>query len=531
MTEAVDGQGKKRALLSVSNKEGLVEFALSLTELGYQLISSGGTARELEQAGVEVESVEQVTGFPEILGGRVKTLHPRIHAGILARHIPEDKAQLEKLDIEPISLVVVNLYPFQEAITKPGLPVPEALEYIDIGGPAMVRAAAKNFPRVAVVVNPGHYDQIIQELREKGELTLPTRLKLAQVAFWHTAQYDAAISNYLSGVKIEEGEIISPEDVKFPSRLTIPLEKISDLRYGENPHQEAAFYREVSPQPYGVAGARQLHGKELSFNNIIDLNAALSIAAEFEAPAAVVIKHTTPAGVSMAENLVDAYRQAYECDAVAAYGGVVGLNRTVDQETAAAMTETFLEAVIAPAYSEEALNILRGKKNLRLLSTGEYANLQDEVNIKRVSGGLLLQDSDRIQDISKWRELTRVVTKKAPTDQEWDDLLFSWVVVKHIISNAIVVAKERKTLGIGSGQVSRVAAAKIALSKAGEQAKGAVMASDGFLPFPDTLEYAAKNGVTALVQPGGSIRDEEVIAAADAAGMAVVFTGRRHFKH
>jgi phosphoribosylaminoimidazolecarboxamide formyltransferase/IMP cyclohydrolase len=280
-----------------------------------------------------------------------------------------------------------------------------------------------------------------------------------------------------------------------------------------------------------VAGARQLHGKELSFNNIIDLNAALSIAAEFEAPAAVVIKHTTPAGVSMAENLVDAYRQAYECDAVAAYGGVVGLNRTVDQETAAAMTETFLEAVIAPAYSEEALNILRGKKNLRLLSTGEYANLQDEVNIKRVSGGLLLQDSDRIQDISKWRELTRVVTKKAPTDQEWDDLLFSWVVVKHIISNAIVVAKERKTLGIGSGQVSRVAAAKIALSKAGEQAKGAVMASDGFLPFPDTLEYAAKNGVTALVQPGGSIRDEEVIAAADAAGMAVVFTGRRHFKH
>lgn len=306
MTEAVDGQGKKRALLSVSNKEGLVEFALSLTELGYQLISSGGTARELEQAGVEVERVEQVTGFPEILGGRVKTLHPSIHAGILARHIPEDKAQLKKLDIEPISLVVVNLYPFQEAIARPGLPVPEALEYIDIGGPAMVRAAAKNFPRVAVVVNPGHYDQIIQELREKGELTLPTRLKLAQVAFWHTAQYDAAISNYLSGVKIEEGEIISPEDVKFPSRLTIPLEKISDLRYGENPHQEAAFYREVSPQPYGVAGARQLHGKELSFNNIIDLNAALSIAAEFEAPAAVVIKHTTPAGVSMAENLVDA---------------------------------------------------------------------------------------------------------------------------------------------------------------------------------------------------------------------------------
>ena len=523
-------QEKKRALISVSDKLGIAEFASALTELGYQLISTGGTARVLEEAGVEVERVEKVTGFPEILGGRVKTLHPGIHAGILARDLPEDKAQLEKLGIETISLVVVNLYPFQKTVSRSGIPVSEAVEQIDIGGPAMLRAAAKNFSRVAVVVNPNHYDQIIQELREQGEISLSTRLNLAQEAFRHTAQYDAAISSYLSGVSVQEDAVLSSAEVKFPAQMLLPLVKISDLRYGENPHQDAAFYREDSGQPYGVAGARQYHGKELSFNNILDLNAALSIAAEFEVPAAVVIKHSTPSGVSMADRLVDAYRRAYEADSLAAYGGIVGLNRTVDEETAIAMTETFLEAIIAPAYSEEALTILRSKKNLRILST-EFADLRAKVDVKRVSGGFLLQDPDSLGDLSGLRQNAKVVTKRSPSEDEWDDLIFSWIVTKHVSSNGIVIAKERQTIGIGCGQVSRVAAARIALAKAGKKAEGSVMASDGFLPFPDTIEYAAKSGVTALIQPGGSIRDEDVIAAADTAGVAVVFTGRRHFKH
>lgn len=532
MTEADNmKQNSKRALVSVSDKQGIAEFGSALTELGYQLISTGGTARVLEEAGVKVERVEKVTGFPEILGGRVKTLHPKIHAGILARDIPEDKAQLDQLGIEPINLVVVNLYPFQEAVSRPGLPVCEALEQIDIGGPAMLRAAAKNFPRVAVVVNPNRYDQIIKELREQGDISLSTRLALAQEAFWHTAQYDAAISNYLSGVSAQEGKMMPPVEEKFPGRMLMPLVKISDLRYGENPHQDAAFYRDESVPPHGVAGARQFHGKELSFNNILDLNAALSIVAEFEAPAAVVIKHNTPSGVSMAASLVEAYRRAYEADSVAAYGGVVGLNRTVDKETAAAMAETFLEAIIAPAYSGEALAILKSKKNLRILCTGEFADLREEIDVKRVSGGFLLQEPDSLGDLRGGRQNLKVVTKRPPSETEWDDLLFSWVVAKHVFSNGIVVAREGQTLGIGGGQVSRVAAARIALAKAGEKVKGAVMASDGFLPFPDTIEYAAKSGITALIQPGGSIRDEDVIKAADEAGMAMVFTGKRHFKH
>ena len=524
-------ENNKRALISVSDKQGVVEFGSALAELGYQLISTGGTARVLEEAGVEVERVEKVTGFPEILGGRVKTLHPGIHAGILARDIPEDRAQLAKLGIEPINLVVVNLYPFQKTVSRSGIPVSEALEQIDIGGPAMLRAAAKNFPRVAVVVNPNRYNQIIQELREQGEINLSTRLNLAQEAFWHTAQYDAAVSSYLSGVSAQEDAALPPAEMKFPARMLLPLVKISDLRYGENPHQDAAFYREESVGPYGVAGARQFHGKELSFNNILDLNAALSIAAEFEVPAAVVIKHSTPSGVSMADRLVDAYRRAYEANSLAAYGGIVGLNRTVDKQTAEAMAETFLEAIIAPAYSEEALTILRSKKNLRVLCTGEFADLRAEVDAKRVSGGFLLQDPDSLGDLSGWRQNAKVVTEKSPSEDEWDDLIFSWIVAKHVFSNGIVIAKERQTIGIGCGQVSRVAAAKIALEKAQGKAKGAVLASDGFLPFPDTIEYAAKSGITALIQPGGSIRDKEVIAAANAAGIAMVFTGRRHFKH
>lgn len=524
-------EGRKRALISVSDKQGVAELGHALLDLGFHLVSTGGTARTLEDAGVKVEHVEEVTNFPEILGGRVKTLHPGIHAGILARDLPADQAQLEKLGIEPFSLVVVNLYPFQKAISEEGLAVREALEQIDIGGPAMVRAAAKNFPKVAVVVNPNRYDQIIEELRSQGEISLSTRLKLAQEAFWHTAQYDAAISNYLTGVMVEEGDIKPPQDTKFPVKMMIPLVKINDLRYGENPHQDAAFYRDETKKPYGLAGARQFHGKELSFNNILDLDAALSTVSEFEVPAAVVIKHNTPSGVACSNALVDAYRQAYDADSIAAYGGVVGLNRTVDKETAAAMAETFLEAVIAPAYSEEALTILREKKNLRILCTGEFSELRKEMSVKRVSGGFLLQESDSLGDLSNLRQSFKVATKRNPTESEWDDLIFSWIVAKHVFSNAIVVAKGRQTLGIGGGQVSRVAAARIALVKAGDDADGAVIASDGFLPFPDTIEYAAKSGIKALIQPGGSIRDEEVIKAADDAGIAMVFTGRRHFKH
>jgi len=522
---------KKRALISVSNKEGLAEFARSLVELGYHLISTGGTAKTLEEAGVPVQRVEDVTGFPEILGGRVKTLHPKIHAGILARDLPEDRAQLEELGIEPISLVAANLYPFQETISKPGVTVAQALEKIDIGGPSMVRAAAKNFPRVAVVVNPAHYDMIIQELKEKGELSLTTRLHLAQEAFWHTARYDAVIASYLADIKELEDLTAVPEKEKFSGRLLMPLVKICDLRYGENPHQEAAFYRGDDPHPCGVAGARQFHGKELSFNNIKDLDAALKIAAEFECPAAVVIKHNTPSGVACSASLVDAYRRAYDANSLAAYGGVVGLNKTVDKETAAAMAETFLEAVIAPGYSEEALTILKGKKNLRILSTTAFDNPVQELDIKRVSGGFLMQDPDLLGNPAELRQTAKVVTKRQPTEEEWENLIFSWTVAKHVFSNGIVLAREQQTVGIGGGQVSRVAAAKIAVAQAGEKAKGSVLASDGFMPFPDSIEYAAKSGVTAVIQPGGSIRDEEVIAAADAAGMAMVFTGKRHFKH
>lgn len=531
MTESSMKQDMKRALISVSDKQGLIEFGRSLQELGYHLVSTGGTAQALEDAGIGVERVEQVTGFPEILGGRVKTLHPKIHGGILARDLPEDQAQLEQLGIKPFSLVVVNLYPFQETISKPGVQVKEALEKIDIGGPSMLRAAAKNFPRLAVVVNPNRYNQVIEELREQGKISLSTRLELAQEAFSHTAQYDAAIANYLSMAAVQERELVPPTQEKFPTKKLVPLVKISDLRYGENPHQDAAFYRDESVKPYGVAGAKQFNGKELSFNNILDVHAALSTVAEFEGTAAVVIKHNTPSGVSCDARLVDAYRRAYEADSLAAYGGVVGLNRTVDQETAAAMTETFLEAVIAPDYTEEALATLRGKKNLRVLSTGDFAAFRDEMNVKRVSGGFLLQESDRLGDLSNWRQNIKVATKRSPSEAEWDDLLFSWIVAKHVFSNAIVLAKGRQTIGIGGGQVSRVASAKIAVAKAGDLTKGAVMASDGFFPFADSIEHAAKNGITAVIQPGGSIRDEEVIAAADAAGIAMVFTGRRHFKH
>lgn len=526
----------RNALISVYNKEGIEEFAGGLLEHGYYLISTGGTARILEQAGIKVERVENFTGFPEILGGRVKTLHPWIHAGLLARNLPEDRDQLEQLGISFIDLVVVNLYPFRDTISRPGVTLGEALEQIDIGGSTLIRAAAKNFPRVTVIMNPNHYPQIIGELRAKGEVSLTTRLSLAREAFWYTAVYEAAVANYLHEINLQEQKDLELTETltrqKFPARLLFSLVKLGDLRYGENPHQQAAFYREEAVRLYGVAGARQFHGKELSFNNILDLDAALRLVSEFEVPAAVIIKHTVPSGVACASNLVDAFRRAREADPVAAYGGVVGLNQTVSRETAEALMETFLEAVIAPAYSEDALTILKAKRDLRVLCSGEFADLRCELDVKQVSGGFLIQEPNFLEaDFEKLTQEGQVVTKREPTQTEWGDLFFAWVVAKHVFSNGIVLARSGETVGIGGGQVSRITAAHIALEKAGLKANGAVLASDGFIPFPDTVETAARAGVTAIVQPGGSIRDREVIAAADAAGMGMVFTGRRHFKH
>jgi len=526
----------KQALISVSDKQGIVDFARELARLGYRLISTGGTARALEQAGVPVLRVEDLTGFPEIMDGRVKTLHPKVHAGILAR-LPLDGDQLDRLGIELIDLVVVNLYPFQETIARGDVTLAQAIEQIDIGGPSMLRAAAKNFARVTVVVNPERYREVIAELRSQGDTSPMTRLRLAREVFWHTAAYDTAIANYLysyddAGTDAAMTAVLAgaPKEQQFPSRKVLPLSKLCGLRYGENPHQRAAFYREETGAPQGLAGARQLQGKELSFNNILDLDAALRIASEFQATAAVVIKHNKPSGVACAPTLAEAFRVAREADAVAAYGGIVGLNRPVDQATAEAIRETFFEAVIAPSFSEEALVALNSKHNLRLLATGEQG-LPRELDYKRVSGGFLLQEPDPPLDLDQVRQSCRVVTRQEPSADQWADLLFAWAVAKHVTSNGIVIANGRTTLGIGQGQVSRIDAVNIALAKAGERAKGAVLASDGYLPFDDTVRSAATAGVAAIIQPGGSVRDQEAIEAADAAGLAMVFTGSRHFKH
>jgi len=534
----------KQALISVSDKRGIAEFARELVGLGWRLISTGGTAKALAQAGVPVQKVEDRTGFPEIMDGRVKTLHPKVHAGILAR-LPLDEAQLEQLGIEPIDLVVVNLYPFRETIARSGVTLEQAVEKIDIGGPSMLRAAAKNFARVTVVVNPERYPEVIGELREQGDTSPATRLELAREAFWHTAVYDTAIANYLYGLNVDEtGSAVDADlevapdtsnfqlrtPIMFPLRMALPLAKVAGLRYGENPHQQAAFYRDETGLPYGLAGARQLQGKELSFNNILDLEAALRIASEFQATAAVVIKHNKPSGVACAPSLAEAFRKARDADAEAAYGGIIGLNMTVDRETAEIIRETFFEAVIAPGFSEEALSVLGDKKQLRLLATGECVQRQG-LDVKQVSGGFLLQEPDQVMDLEQVIQFSRTATRLEPKVNQWDDLLFAWVVAKHVTSNGIVVARNEVTLGIGQGQVSRIDAVNIALGKAGARAKGAVLASDGFLPFADSVHSAAAAGVAAIIQPGGSLRDQEAIEAADAAGMVMVFTGSRHFKH
>lgn len=509
----------RRALISVSDKTGVVEFARDLVALGWEVVSTGGTARTLREAGVPVIYVTEVTGFPEILGGRVKTLHPHIHGGILALRTPEHLNQLRELAITPIDLVAVNLYPFKQTTARPGVTPEEAIENIDIGGPAMIRAAAKNHRYVVVMVNPARYGEVIDALRSTGDVPQDLRLALAREAFLHTAHYDAVIAGYLNE--------LMPEPEPFPAEAAFPFELAGLLRYGENPHQRAAFYRDVRIRGACVGNAVQLHGKELSYNNILDLNAALELVREFEEPAAVVIKHTNPCGAALGSTLAEAYRKAFEGDPVSAFGGIVALNREVDGETAAALVEIFLEAVIAPAFSLEALEVLKQKKNLRLLATGPLEPWNG-LEMRRVGGGLLVQEADRA---IIGEEKPRVVTRREPTPEEMNELLFAFKVVKYVKSNAIVVSKERQVLGVGAGQMNRVGAARIALAHAGEKARGAVLASDAFFPFPDTVEEAARAGITAIIQPGGSVRDEESIEAADAHGIAMVFTGMRHFRH
>jgi phosphoribosylaminoimidazolecarboxamide formyltransferase / IMP cyclohydrolase len=538
----------KRALISVSDKEGLAAFAKGLVNLGVEILSTGGTARYLSDQGIRVREVSDFTGFPEILDGRVKTLHPKVHGGILGRrNYPSHQKQMKQHGIEPIDLVVVNLYPFEGTISKAGCMLEEAVEQIDIGGPAMIRSAAKNFHDVAVIVDPEDYPRILKELgRYQGALSPETRMRLATKAFTHTARYDGIISRYLE-------TRLSPETpVLFPQILDLKFEKIQNLRYGENPHQLAAFYRDLPaarlPDGQGqvastadpadliaepsVSKARQLHGKEMSFNNFLDANSALELVKEFSEPTAVVVKHNNPCGVASAESLPEAYRVAKATDPVSAFGGVAAFNRHVDSETAREITSTFMEVVIAPAFDEEALGILCKKKDLRLLETGPMLNNQPRagtMDFRRVVGGLLLQERDlgRIEDIRQMR----VVTTRRPTEEEFQGLAFSWKVAKHVKSNAIVFARAGQTIGIGAGQMSRVDSVRLAAQKAVLPLAGCVMASDAFFPFRDGLDEAAKSGVKAVIQPGGSIRDEEVIKAANEHEMAMVFTGMRHFRH
>ncbi|GGM29142.1 bifunctional purine biosynthesis protein PurH [Paraliobacillus quinghaiensis] len=510
---------KKRALLSVSDKSNLVEFAQGLDKLGYELISTGGTLKALQEAGLKALPVSAITNFEEILDGRVKTLHPFIHAGVLARRDdPSHQKQLEERAIGTIDVVVVNLYPFKETIAKPEVTEADAIENIDIGGPTMLRAAAKNFRDVTVVVDPTDYLAVIEAL-EAEQPTHDFRKKLAAKVYRHTANYDAMIANYFIDITEEQD----------PETYTVTYEKVQSLRYGENPHQKAAFYKEGNVKGASIANAKQLHGKELSYNNIQDANAALEIVLEFDkGPAAVAVKHMNPCGVGIGDTIATAYQKAYEGDPVSIFGGIVALNREVDVATANQLKEIFLEIVIAPSFSKEALEILTVKPNIRLLETPMEKDQSDSQKVVSVVGGLLVQDRDN--GVITADDIT-VATERKPDQAELDELLFAWKVVKHVKSNAIVVAKSDQTLGVGAGQMNRVGAAQIAFEQAGEKAKGAVMASDAFFPMPDTVEAAAEAGIKAIIQPGGSKRDQDSIDACNKHGIVMVMTGMRHFKH
>ncbi|MBE9145844.1 bifunctional phosphoribosylaminoimidazolecarboxamide formyltransferase/IMP cyclohydrolase [Planktothrix mougeotii] len=511
------------ALLSVSDKRGLIEFAKSLVEeLGFDLISSGGTATALKQAGLPVTKVSDYTGFPEILGGRVKTLHPRIHGGILARRdVPQDVTELETHEIRPIDLVVVNLYPFEQTIAKPDVTLAEAIENIDIGGPTLLRASAKNYAHLTVLCNPEQYGNYLEEFRTKnGEISFEFRQHCALKAFQHTGAYDRAIAAYL-----EQQEL--SEDSPLPQSFVLAGTQIQSLRYGENPHQAAAWYQ-TGTQPTGWASGQILQGKPLSYNNLVDLEAARRIICEFpDQPAAAILKHTNPCGVAIADMLVTAYEKAFNADSTSAFGGIVALNRNIDSQTAKALSKTFLECIVAPGCDEEAAQILKKKSNLRVLILPDATQGPKEI-IKPIAGGFLVQSADDVVEQSTdWK----VVTEKQPTPEELAELMFAWKVVKHVKSNAIVVTKNQTTLGVGAGQMNRVGSVEIALKQAGENAKGGVLGSDAFFPFDDSVRTAAAAGITAIVQPGGSMRDQDSINAANELGLVMVFTGIRHFVH
>ncbi|MGL4521517.1 MAG: bifunctional phosphoribosylaminoimidazolecarboxamide formyltransferase/IMP cyclohydrolase [Bacilli bacterium] len=510
---------KKRALISVSDKNGIVAFASKLAALDFEIISTGGTYNLLKNEGLPVLNISEVTGFPEILDGRVKTLHPNIHSGLLAvRDDEEHMRTIAELGIGTIDVVCVNLYPFKETVARPDVTYAEAIENIDIGGPTMLRSAAKNHAFVAVVVDPIDYDVVVNELTENGDVTLGTKRNLAAKVFRHTAGYDALVAAYLTE-QVGETE---------PESITVTYTRKQSLRYGENPHQKATFYSSAFGKESSIASATQLHGKELSFNNIKDADAALAIVKEFDAPAVVAVKHMNPCGVGTGSSTLEAWERAYEADAVSIFGGIVACNTEVDAATALQMKEIFLEIILAPSFTEEALAILQEKKNLRLLQLPISASSQPEPILTSVHGGLLVQDEDVF---GLEQAEIKVVTDREPTPEEWANLRLAWSVVKHVKSNAIVVAADQQTIGIGAGQMNRVGSARIALTQAGDRATGAVLASDAFFPMGDTVELAASHGISAIIQPGGSVRDQESIDNANKHGIAMIFTGIRHFKH
>lgn len=517
-----------RALISVSDKNGIVEFAKNLLDLGVEIISTGGTHKALENAGIKVTGISEVTGFPECLDGRVKTLHPSIHAGLLAmRKNPEHMKQLDELNIETIDIVAVNLYPFKQTILKDNVTRAEAIENIDIGGPTMLRSAAKNYQDVAVIVDPGDYYKVIEELKENKEVSLETKFYLCSKVFEHTAHYDTLIATYMKKERM---------DFELPQTITLTYEKVQDMRYGENPHQKAAFYKEVSNNNGVLSSAVQLHGKELSFNNINDTNGAIELLKEFVEPAVVACKHANPCGVGIGDSIYEAYIKAFNADPTSIFGGIVVFNREIDEKTAEEINKIFVEIIVAPSYSEKALNILKSKKNIRLLQLENIHTRQDEnaYDLKKVAGGILVQTID--SKLLPEDEEIKTVTNKKPSEQEMKDLIIAWKIVKHTKSNAITIVKNGQSIGIGPGQVNRIWACRQAIEHAKEflgydSLKGAALASDAFFPFPDCVEEAAKVGITAIIQPGGSLKDDLSIEECNKNNIAMIFTNMRHFKH
>ncbi len=520
----------QRALISVFDKTGVVEFAKRLAALHIEILSTGGTSKLLREAGVAVRDVADFTGWPEMLGGRVKTLHPKVHGGLLYRRKhAEDQKQAVEHGIASIDLVVVNLYPFEATAAKSGLTAEELIENIDIGGPTMLRSAAKNFESVTVVTDPADYARVAQELEASSETSLATRLELARKVFATTSRYDGLITTELERLSAEAAHVNLSEKPALPERLHIALQKKDALRYGENPHQAAALYIPAATKPRGLAAAKQLQGKELSYNNYVDLEAARSLAAEFRQPAAIIVKHNTPCGTAERETLLDAYLKALATDPVSAFGGVLAFNRAIDAATAEEVAKLFVECIAAPGFDEKAKAIFAAKKNLRLLELPQGGLEPDrELQLKRILGGVLVQQPDLGELVE---DQLKIVTKRSPSPEEMQTLRFAWKVCKHVKSNAIVFARDGATLGVGAGQMSRVDSVKIAVMKAQSSLAGSVVASDAFFPFPDGVEEAAKAGAVAVIQPGGSVRDNDVIAAADRLGMAMVFTGIRHFLH